>query len=92
MYDKIINTAKELLNKVEELIKDGNLRRIIIKDHDGEMFIEIPVIFGAIVVVAAPIVSAIGIIAGYASHFSVEIIKKDNSKILMLCENNAADK
>lgn len=88
MFEKVSATVDEIIAKVEELIKDGNLRRVIIRDHDGETFIEIPVIFGAIVAIAAPFVTAIGVIAGYAANFTVEIIKKDNSKVYLLCESN----
>ena len=88
MFEKVSSTVDEMIAKVEELIKDGNLRRIIIRDQDEEVFIEIPVLFGAILTIAAPFVTAIGVIAGYAANFSVEIIKKDNSKVYLLCENN----
>ncbi len=92
MVKKLSKSAKEIISKIEELIKEGNLRRIIIKDENGEVFIEIPMLVGAIVTLAAPFVSAIGVIAGFAANFSVEIIKKDNSKIILLCENNKSDK
>ena len=88
MLDNIGKTVDEIIAKVEELLKEGNLKRIIIKDKNGELFIEIPIIIGAILTVAAPFVTAIGVIAGYAAKFTVEIVKKDDSKILMLCENN----
>jgi hypothetical protein len=88
MFEKVTGTFDEIINKAEELIKDGNLRRIIIRDQKGDVFIEIPVLIGAIVTVAAPFATAIGIIAGYAAQFSVEIIKKDNSKVLLLCQKN----
>ena len=88
MYTKTKDLFKEAIDKIEELIRDGNLRRIIIRDQKGDVFIEIPVIIGAITIIAAPYVSAIGAIAGYAAKFSIEMIKKDNSKILLLCESN----
>jgi len=89
MFSKLHVTLDEIIAKTESLIKDGNLRRIVIRDEEGEVFIEIPVLIGAIFTVAAPFVTAIGVIAGYAAKFSVEIIKKDNSKMLLLCENNS---
>ncbi len=88
MFDKITGTLEEIISKTEELIKEGNLRRIVIKDQEGEVFMEIPVVVGAIITVAAPIVTAISSIAGFAANFSIEIIKKDNSKVLLLCEKN----
>lgn len=88
MFEKVHSTVDEIIAKVEELLKEGNLKRIIIKDHNDELFMEVPILIGAIITVAAPFVTAIGVIAGFAAKFSVEIIKKDDSKVLLLCENN----
>lgn len=69
--------AKDLLDKIEELIKEGNVRRIIIKDADGKPYLEIPLTIGVIGVIAAPVVTAIGALAGVVAKFTVEIIKKE---------------
>lgn len=69
--------GKELLAKVEELIKEGNARRIIIKDENGKTYIEIPVTVGLIGAVFAPVLAAVGAIAALASNFTVEVIKKE---------------
>ena len=86
MFEKMNKTVDEIIAKVEELLKEGNLKRIIIKDQNGDLYMEIPVVAGVIITIAAPLVTAIGVIAGFAAKFSVEIITKDNSKILLLCE------
>lgn len=70
--------GKELLAKVEELIKEGNARRIIIKDENGKTYIEIPVTVGLIGAVFAPVLAAVGAIAALASNFTVEVIKKED--------------
>jgi hypothetical protein len=72
--------GKELLNKIEDLIKEGNIRRIIIKDNEGKTFIEIPLSFGVIGVLAAPIVVVLGALAGVVANFTVEVIKTDDNK------------
>ncbi len=92
MANKLSKSVNEIISKIEELIKEGNLRRIIVKDENNQVYIEIPMLVGAIVTIAAPLVSAIGVIAGFAAKFSVEIIKKDNSKVFLLCENNIPKK
>jgi len=71
--------GKELLNKIEDLIKEGNIRRIIIKNTEGKTFIEIPLSFGVIGVLAAPIVAAVGALAGVVANFSIEVIKNEDS-------------
>ncbi|MEI9974484.1 MAG: DUF4342 domain-containing protein [Ignavibacteriota bacterium] len=55
--------GKDLANKIKELIHEGNVRRIIIKDEHGHTFMEIPLTVATIGVVAAPILAAVGAIA-----------------------------
>ncbi|MBU1680473.1 MAG: DUF4342 domain-containing protein [Bacteroidetes bacterium] len=72
--------GQELLKKIEELIRQGNVRRIIIKDSNGKTFIEIPLTFGVIGVLAAPVVTVIASLAGAVANFTIEIIKNDDIK------------
>lgn len=72
--------GKELLDKIEELIREGNIRRIIIKDENGKTFIEIPVTIGVIGAVCAPIFAAVGALAGMAANFTVEVVKREEEK------------
>lgn len=80
MANKFQMNFNEFLNKIEDLIKEGNLRRIIVRDQNGEKYLEIPLLIGAIGSLAAPYVTLIGVLAGIASKFSVEIIKKDENQ------------
>lgn len=70
--------AQDLLNKIEELIKEGNIRKIIIKDADGKPYLEIPLTIGVIGVLAAPVVTAIGALAGAVAKFTIEIVKTED--------------
>ena len=72
--------GQELLAKIEELIKEGNARRIIIKDDKGRTYIEIPVTVGVIGTLFAPVVAAIGALAGVAANFTIEVIKKEDEE------------
>ena len=76
--------GKELLKKIEELIHEGNIRKIIIKDDKGRTFIEIPVTIGVIGAVCAPIFAAVGALAGMVANFTIEVIKKED-------ENNTVE-
>jgi len=71
--------AKELLAKVEELIKEGNARRIIIKDEKGRTYLEIPVTIGILGALCAPILAAVGALAGMAANFTIEVVRKDEN-------------
>ncbi len=66
----------ELLSKVKELIKKGNIQRIIIKDEKGKVMMEIPMTFAAVAAVAAPLLAAIGALAALMNKCTLEVIKK----------------
>ena len=67
--------GNELADKVKELIHEGNVRRIIIKDEHGHTFVEIPVTVAAVGAVMAPIVAAIGALAAMAAKFTIVVEK-----------------
>ncbi len=68
----------EILNKVKEIIKEGNARRIIIKNDKDETIMEFPLTIGAIGVVLAPLYAAIGTLAALATNCTIIVEKKSN--------------
>ncbi|MEI6835285.1 MAG: DUF4342 domain-containing protein [Candidatus Falkowbacteria bacterium] len=66
----------ELLQKIKELIKKGNIQRIIIKNEKGKVMMEIPVTFAAVGVLVAPILAAVGALAALVNKCTIEVIKK----------------
>jgi hypothetical protein len=69
--------GEELITKIKELIHEGNVRRIIIKDEEGKTFIEIPVTIGIIGALVVPILAAVGAIAVMAAKFTVEVVRSE---------------
>jgi hypothetical protein len=65
--------ASELGDKVREIIKEGNVRRIIIKDEHGHTFMEIPLTVATVGVVLAPVLAALGAIATLVAQFHVVV-------------------
>lgn len=70
-------SGEDLLRRVKELIKEGNARRIIIKNEKGESVIEIPLTLGAIGAVLAPPLAAVGAIAALISNCTIVVVKKE---------------
>jgi len=62
---------------VKEIIHEGNIRKIIIKNDNGKTYLEIPVTIGVVGLVLAPVWAAIGALAALASHFTIQVIKKE---------------
>ena len=72
-------SGDEILTKVKEIIKEGNARRIIIKNDKDETIMEFPLTIGAIGVVLAPIFAAVGTLAALATHCTI-IVEKRNEE------------
>lgn len=69
-------SGEEVLKKVKNLIKEGNVRRIIIKNEKGKILMEIPVTFAVIGAVFAPMLAAIGALAALLSSVTIEVERK----------------
>ena len=68
--------GEQLLSKVKELLHEGNVRRIIIK-QDDRTIMEFPLTIGVVGVVAAPILVAIGAISALIAQCSIEVIRSE---------------
>lgn len=69
--------GEQLLEKVKELVHQGNIHRIIIKDDKDRTFIEIPVTVGVVGAVLLPVWTAVAAIAALVSRFTIVIERKD---------------
>lgn len=65
--------GQELVARVKELIHQGNVRRIRVKNDEGHTVMEIPVTAGVVAAIAAPVVTAIGAIAALAKDWTIEV-------------------
>lgn len=70
--------GEQLLSKVKQLIKEGNVRRIIIKDKEGKTLVEFPLTIGVIGAVIAPVLAAIGAIAALVTECSITVQREKN--------------
>lgn len=70
-------SGDEILSKVKEIIKEGNARRIIIKNEKEETIIEFPLTIGAIGIVLAPIFAAVGTLTALATHCTIIVEKRE---------------
>lgn len=70
--------GEELVEKVRQLIHEGNVRRLIIKDEDGKVYLEIPVTFGVIGAIFAPMLAAVGAVAAMVANLKVEVVRNED--------------
>ncbi len=69
--------GEELIAKIRELIHQGNVTRIIIKDEDGKIYLEIPVTLGLVGALIAPVLAAVGALAALVANFTIEVVRKE---------------
>jgi predicted O-methyltransferase YrrM len=69
--------GEKLLSKIKELIHEGNIRRISIKDKEGKTVMEIPVTIGVVGLLIAPQLAAIGAIAALLTEATVVVEKAE---------------
>jgi hypothetical protein len=67
--------GEALLSKIKEIIHEGNVRRIIIKDDKGATYIEIPMTVGVIGTLLLPVWAAVGALAALAANFNIVVEK-----------------
>jgi len=66
----------QVLAKLEELIREGNVRRIVIK-QEGRTIAEFPLMVGVVGAVVAPILAAVGAIVALAKDCRIEVERVD---------------
>lgn len=74
-FEEFRMNGGEILNKVKEIIHEGNVRRIILKDERGKTFMEIPLTVGVVGAIVAPILAAVGAVAALASNLTIVVEK-----------------
>ena len=70
--------GEELITKIKNLVNEGNIRRITIKNKEGKTVFEIPLTFGVVGVLIAPQLAAIGAIAALVTEATVVVEKVEN--------------
>ena len=76
MTEQFKIAGHDALKKVKELIKEGNIRRIIIKNEKGKVLMEIPMTFAVVGAVFAPVLAAIGALAAVLTTCTIEVQRK----------------
>lgn len=79
--EEIEVSGEKLKDKVESLAAEAAVRRIRIKEPDGDIAVDIPLTIGAVaggaIVLAAPILALIGAVAAFFAKVKVEIVREE---------------
>lgn len=66
-------SGSDLLSTVKELVHQGNVRHIIIKNDNGRTLIEIPLTMGILGVALIPVYAAVGAIAALVARCTIVV-------------------
>jgi len=76
-YEEYRVAGDKVIAKVKELIHEGNVRRLIIKNDEGRTLIEVPLTIGVVGAVLAPVWAAIGAVAALVANCSIEVEREE---------------
>jgi hypothetical protein len=74
--------GSQLVERVRELIEEGNVRRLIIRNQDGRTMLEIPLTIGAvaggaILMAFGPVLAAVAVIGALVARLKIEIVREE---------------
>ena len=77
MREEYTVTADNLVDRVKELLHEGNVTRIIIKDMKGKELLEIPATIGVLGAVIVPWLAVLGVIAALATNCKIVVERRE---------------
>lgn len=76
-YEEFRVDGESLIAKIKEILHEGNVRRIIIKDEKGTTYIEVPLTLGVVGVLLLPVWAALGALAALAANFTIGVERNE---------------
>jgi len=73
VFERVTVAGEDLLKKVKEIIAEGNVRRISIKDKNGRPVVELPLTIGVVGAALAPVLAAVGAIAALLTECTITV-------------------
>ncbi len=68
-------SGEKMVTKVKELLQQGNVRRIVIKNEDGRPLIDLPLTWGVVGTIVAPQLAALGAITALLTRGTIVVEK-----------------
>ena len=75
--EEIKVAGRDLVERVKQLIHEGSIHRLIIKNEEGHTLIEVPITIAAVGAIAAPVLAAVGAIAAMVTHCTIVIERRE---------------
>jgi hypothetical protein len=75
--ETFIVEGENLLKKIKELIKEGNIRKITITEKNGHEVMSFPLNMGIVGVAIAPVLAAVGAIAALLTECTISVEREE---------------
>ena len=69
--------GEEVVAKIKELVRAGNIRRIILKNEKDEVLMEIPLTFAVVGAILVPVIAAIGAMAALVTKCTIVVERRE---------------
>ena len=74
-WEEMKVSGDQLVATVKDLVREGNIRRIVIKNDEGHVYLEIPLTVGVVGALFLPVLAAVGALAAVASGLTIAVEK-----------------
>ena len=97
--EEIEVAGSDLVDRVKELVEEGNVRRLIIRNANNDVLIEVPltpaVVVGGVATVINPILAALGALAALIAKLKIEIVRvetiDENAETIEISEEDVTN-
>jgi len=69
-------TGEQLMQKIRELVHEGSVRHLILKDEHGHTLLEVPLTLGVVGALIAPVWAALGAIAALVTNVTLVVVRE----------------
>lgn len=85
IIEEIRISGDKLISKVKQILKEGNIRRIIIKNDDGDVLLDVPLTigvagFGTSLLAMGPLITALGAFALFYNDYNIVVEREPNEE------------
>jgi len=71
--------GEQLLNKIKELVEEGNVRKVTINDKNGKEIMSFPLTIGVVGAVFAPVLAAVGALAALIGECTLTVERENKA-------------
>ena len=77
--EEIKISGEQLVTKVKELVREGNVRRVIVKNEEGKTLVEIPLTLGVVGALLLPVAAGLGAIAALITDCTIVVERVEDA-------------